>query len=306
MRSKRSLPPLVSLRAFEAAARRLSFSQAGQELFVSQSAVSHHVQKLEEDLGVALFERRARAVALTQAGQAYYARVHAAFEMLRQGTEQVRAPASARTALTVGLLASFGTRWLAPRLPAFSAAHPGIDLQLRPDIALADVAGGEVDVAIRYGRGAWPGVDAQLVMPERLSVVCVPALIAGPDRPRKPQDLLRYPFLASHARHPFEWDAWARRFGLELDQAQTVHLHDYNIVVEAALAGQGMAMGRHRLIAQHLASGALVPALPGAVLDDPGIGWWLVTPRGTLSEAASAFRAWLTEAAVHDPIDGTH
>ena len=306
MRSKRSLPPLVSLRAFEAAARRLSFSQAGQELFVSQSAVSHHIQKLEENLGVALFERRTRAVALTQAGQAYYAQVHAAFELLRQGTEQIRAPAGARTALTVGLLASFGTRWLAPRLPAFSAAHPGIDLQLRPDIALADVAGGEVDVAIRYGRGAWPGVDAQLVMPERLSVVCVPALIAGPDRPRKPQDLLRYPFLASHARHPFEWDAWARRFGLALGQAQTVRLHDYNIVVEAALAGQGMAMGRHRLIAQQLASGALVPALPGAVLDDPGIGWWLVTPRGPLSEAASAFRAWLIETAVRDPMDGTH
>ncbi|KJK14492.1 LysR family transcriptional regulator [Burkholderiaceae bacterium 16] len=306
MRSTRSLPPLVSLRAFEAAARRLSFSQAGQELFVSQSAVSHHIQKLEEDLGVALFERRARAVALTQAGQAYYAQVHAAFELLRQGTEQIRAPAGARTALTVGLLASFGTRWLAPRLPAFSAAHPGIDLQLRPDIALADVAGGEVDVAIRYGRGAWPGVDAQLVMPERLSVVCVPALIAGPDRPRKPQDLLRYPFLASHARHPFEWDAWARRFGLELGRAQTVRLHDYNIVVEAALAGQGMAMGRHRLIAQQLASGALVPALPGAVLDDPGIGWWLVTPRGPLSEAASIFRAWLIETAVRDPMDGTH
>ncbi|MGO4815334.1 LysR substrate-binding domain-containing protein [Cupriavidus sp. 2MCAB6] len=306
MRSARSLPPLVSLRAFEAAARRLSFSQAGQELFVSQSAVSHHIQKLEENLGVALFERRTRAVALTQAGQAYYAQVHAAFELLRQGTEQIRAPAGARTALTVGLLASFGTRWLAPRLPAFSAAHPGIDLQLRPDIALADVAGGEVDVAIRYGRGAWPGVDAQLVMPERLSVVCVPALIAGPDRPRKPQDLLRYPFLASHARHPFEWDAWARRFGLALGQAQTVRLHDYNIVVEAALAGQGMAMGRHRLIAQQLASGALVPALPGAVLDDPGIGWWLVTPRGPLSEAASAFRAWLIETAVRDPMDGTH
>ncbi|MGT2439582.1 LysR substrate-binding domain-containing protein [Bradyrhizobium betae] len=105
------------------------------------------------------------------------------FELLRQGTEQIRAPAGARTPLTVGLLASFGTRWLAPRLAAFSAAHPGIDLQLRPDIALADVAGGEVDVAIRYGRGVWPGVDAQLVMPERLSVVCVPALIAGSGPP---------------------------------------------------------------------------------------------------------------------------
>ncbi|MDF3839698.1 transcriptional regulator GcvA [Cupriavidus basilensis] len=306
MRSTRSLPPLVSLRAFEAAARRLSFSQAAQELFVTQGAVSHHIQRLESDLGVALFERRTRAVALTEAGQAYYTQVHAAFELLRQGTEQLRAPAAARTTLTVGILASFATRWLAPRLPAFSAAHPGIDLQLRPDIALADVAGGEVDVAIRYGRGAWPGVRARQLMPERLSVVCAPALIAGRKRPRQPQDLLRHALLASHARQPFEWDAWARRFGLDLGRAQTVHLYDYNIVVEAALAGQGMAMGRHRLIAPQLASGALVQALPDAVLEDPRIGWWLVMPRGAPGEAALAFRNWLAETVAHESPEGTY
>ncbi|MGO4330597.1 transcriptional regulator GcvA [Cupriavidus sp. 2TAF22] len=306
MRSTRSLPPLLSLRAFEAAARRLSFSQAAQELFVTQSAVSHHIQRLEADLGVALFERRTRAVALTEAGQAYYAQVHAAFELLRLGTEQVRAPAAARTALSVGLLASFATRWLAPRLPAFTAARPDIDLHLRPDIALADVAGGEVDMAIRYGQGAWPGVRAQLLMSERLSVVCAPALIAGPARPRQPQDLLRYPLLASHAKQPFEWNAWAHRFGLDLRQAQTVQLHDYNIVVEAALAGQGLAMGRHRLIAPQLASGKLVQALPGTMLDDPRIGWWLVMPRGTPGEAAQAFRAWLMEAVAQDPAGAMH
>jgi len=310
MRSARPLPPLVSLRAFEAAARHLSFSQAAQELFVTQSAVSHHIQKLESELGVALFERRTRAVALTAAGQAYYAKVHAAFDFLREGTEQTRAPGTERAKLTVGLLASFATRWLAPRLQAFAIAYPGIDLQLRPDIALADVSGGEVDMAIRDGRGGWPGVRAQRLMPERLSVLCPPTLLAGPKRPRKPQDLLRYPLLASHARQPFEWDAWATRFGLDLSHAHTVHLHDYNIVVEAALAGQGIAMGRHRLIAPQLASGALVQALPGAVLDDhPRVGWWLVTPRtGSIGmgEAASAFRDWLAQTAAEDSLDCTH
>ncbi|MGY6268103.1 transcriptional regulator GcvA [Achromobacter denitrificans] len=297
MRSARSLPALVSLRAFEAAARRLSFSLAAQELFVTQSAISHHIQRLEAELGVALFERRARAVALTAAGQAYYARVHAAFELLRQGTDEIRAPAAARSKLRVGLLASFATRWLAPRLAEFAAAHPDIDLQLVPDIAPADVAGGEVDVAIRYGRGAWPGVRARLLMSERLSVVCAPALIAGGKRPRKPDDLLRYPLLASHARHPFEWDAWAQRYGLDLNRARPVRLHDYNIVVEAALAGQGLAMGRHRLIGAQLASGALVEALPGATLEAPRIGWWFVTARGTLGDAAQRFQSWLEQAA---------
>jgi len=160
MRSTRPLPPLVSLRAFEAAARHLSFSLAAQELFVTQSAVSHHIQKLESELGVALFDRLTRAVALTDAGQAYYAKVHAAFELLRQGTHETRPQVDARAKLQVGLLASFATRWLAPRLQTFALAHPRIDLQLRPDIALADVSGGEVDMAIRYGRGRWPGVRA--------------------------------------------------------------------------------------------------------------------------------------------------
>lgn len=296
MRSTRSLPALVSLRAFEAAARRLSFSLAAQELFVTQSAISHHIQRLESELGVALFERRARAVALTPAGQAYYEHVHAAFELLRQGTDEIRAPAAARSTLKVGLLASFATRWLAPRLPAFAAAHPDIDLQLQPDIGLADVAGGDVDVAIRYGRGGWPGVASRLLMAERLSVVCAPGLIAGRKRPRAPDDLLRHPLLASHARQPFEWDAWARHFGMDLGRAQTVHLHDYNIVVEAALAGQGVAIGRHRLIAPHLASGALVQALPGAVLKDPRIGWWFVAPRGALTPPARALRDRLIQA----------
>lgn len=297
MRSTRSLPALVSLRAFEAAARRLSFSLAAQELFVTQSAISHHIQRLESELGVALFERRTRAVALTPAGQTYFDQVHAAFELLRQGTDAIRAPTQARITLKVGLLASFATRWLAPRLPGFATAHPGIDLQLQPDIGLADVAGGEVDVAIRYGRGVWPGVTSRLLMTERLSVVCAPALIAGRKRPRTPDDLLRHPLLTSHAKQPFEWDAWARHYGMDLGRAQTVRLHDYNIVVEAALAGQGLAMGRHRLIASHLASGALVPALPDAVLEDSRIGWWFVAPRGALSPAAKALQDWLRETA---------
>ena len=305
MGSTRPLPPLIALRAFEAAARHLSFSRAAQELFVTQSAVSHHIQKLECELGVTLFQRRTRAVALTTAGQAYFAKVHAAFELLRTGTEETQAPTAARTKLTVGLLASFATRWLAPRLQAFSAAHPGIELQLRPDIALADVAGGEVDLAIRYGRGGWAGVRSRELMAERLSVVCAPTLLGGARRPRKPQDLLRYPLLASHAKLPFEWQSWATHFGVDLSGAKTVHLHDYNIVVEAALAGQGIAMGRHRLIAPQLASGALVQAVPDAVLDDPRIGWWLITPPAARNEieAVAVFHDWLIHTAAQDSPD---
>ncbi|EDZ99731.1 transcriptional regulator, LysR family [Burkholderia sp. H160] len=301
MRSTRPLPPLLSLRAFEAAARHLSFGRAAQELFVTQSAVSHQIQKLEADLGVALFERRTRAIELTDQGRAYYAKVHAAFELLRLGTSEVRAFSTERTMLSVGLLSSFASRWLASRLHTFPLTHPDIELQLRPDIALADVPGGEVDVAIRYGRGGWPGVASQKLMSERLSPVCSPSLITGKKRPRKPQDLLlRFPLLTSYSTQPFEWEAWAHHAGVILGEAQRVQLHDYNIVVEAALAGQGVAMGRHRLIAQQLAQGSLVQALPETMLDDPRIGWWLVTRKGTLDAAAAAFCSWIMQTAQQD------
>ena len=197
----RSLPALVSLRAFEAAARRLSFSLAGEELYVTQSAISHHIQKLEAELGAALFERRTRAVALTPAGRPTTSACMPRSSCCARAPRTSARRSVARRRLRIGLLSSFATRWLAPRLPAFSAAHPDIELQLQPDIGLADVAGGEVDAAIRYGRG--PGrVRARQLMRERLSVVCAPSLIAGRKRPRSPQDLLRHPLLTSHSHNP--------------------------------------------------------------------------------------------------------
>ena len=138
---------------------------------------------------------------------------------------------------------------------------------------------------------------ARQLMRERLSVVCAPSLIAGRKRPRSPQDLLRHPLLTSHSHNPFEWPAWARLTGVDLGGAQNVPLHDYNIVIEAALAGQGIAMGRRRMIAAQLASGALVEALPGLALDDPRIGWWLVTPRGAADPDVQTLHDWLVEAA---------
>ncbi|WLE59678.1 transcriptional regulator GcvA [Burkholderia plantarii] len=303
----RPLPPLLSLRAFEAAARRLSFSLAAQELFVTQGAVSHQIHKLETDLGVVLFDRRARGVELTSEGHAYYARVHQAFALLRLGTEELRGRAPGRTTLSVGVLASFATHWLAPRLATFSAAHPQIDLQLHSSIALADLGAGEVDLAIRYGRGGWPDVEARKLMPERLAPVCAPSLLASgpPPRmpPRTPRELLRFPLLSSYSQYTFEWDAWAAHVGLDLGNTKRVQLHDYNIVVEAAIAGQGIAIGRHRLIARQLATGALVRPLPGLVLDHAEIGWWLVMPRRRPGEAAAAFIDWLVAAAARDSFD---
>lgn len=130
MHSDRPLPPRLSRRAFEATARRLSFSHAAHELLVTQSAVSYQIQKLETGLGVALFERRTRSVERTPEGRRYYAKVHSAFELLRLGTAEVRTPSIGRTTLTVGILASFATCWLAARLHAFTFARPAVDPML--------------------------------------------------------------------------------------------------------------------------------------------------------------------------------
>src|SRR5690606_32682655 len=296
----RHLPPLMTLRAFEAVGRHLSFSRAAEELFVTQGAISHQVRKLEHALGGPLFVRRTRAIAFTPRGQAYYQHVRAALDLLAQASRQARGADAAAPQLKIGLLASFAARWLVPRLPAFTQAHPDIGLQLVPDIGLADVAAGDVDLAIRYGRGHWQGVHLVKLMPECLAPVCAPALLGRRRRFKSPGEILRYPLLVSHSRQPFEWDLWSQAQRVDLSSARTVHLHDYNIVIEAALAGQGIAMGRLRLIQPLLDAGALVQPAGQADCRDENTGWWLVLPRSALPAPAAAFCQWIQAQAARE------
>lgn len=283
------LPPLLALRAFEAVARHLSFIKAAHELCVSQSAVSHQVHKLEDYLGQSLFVRRTRAIDLTAVGAAYYQQIRPALEQIALATQELLAP-STRQVLHVGLLASFATLWLAPRLTDFSRRHPEIQLELQPAIELANVAGAEVDLAIRYGKGPWPKVHATRFLAEQLSPVCSPEL--------KATTLAQAPLLMSRSHQPFEWDDWSARHGVNLAPHPQVMLHDYNIVVEAAVAGQGLAMGRRRLIQRHLDQGRLVQAFDLPPLDSQ-IGYWLVTAENGASPTAHCFAQWLQEQAEH-------
>ncbi len=290
----RRLPPLPALRAFEAAGRLLSFSRAADELALTQSAVSHHIRKLEAELKVKLFLRKTRAVELTTEGARYLDTVRQAFDLLADGTRDIRA-GNERTVLQVSLLASFATHWLAPRLGDFSREHPDIDLQLNTSIAHADLAHGEADVAIRYGQGGWPEVDARLLMPERLSPVCSPALLAQRSRPGL-KALADFPLLLSHARTQFEWRLWSEAAHVDISENRSVMLHDYNIVLQAAAAGQGVAIGRLGLIADKLRSGELVPMFPEHIFSPPQLGYWLLTAPGEPSAAASAFVNWIVTA----------
>ncbi|MGU9808660.1 LysR substrate-binding domain-containing protein [Pseudomonas sp. LF052] len=282
----KDLPPLLALRAFEAVARHLSFIKAANELSVTQSALSHQVHKLEQHLGKPLFIRRTRAIDLTADGQRYYADIRPALDTLAAATRaQKTTPAT--TVLRVGLLASFATLWLAPRLAGFLNRYPHIQVELLPAIQLANVAAAEVDLAIRYGKGDWPDVHASRLMPEVISPVCSPAFKAG--------QLHNGALLMATSHRPFEWTDWCAHYHVDLEHHPRVMLHDYNIVVEAAVAGQGIAMGRHRLIERKLQEGSLVEAFDRPPYHSE-IGYWLIAPKGPASDAAECFSQWLRDA----------
>lgn len=288
MELHQDLPPLMALRAFEAVARHLSFIKAAEELSVTQSAISHQVQKLEQFLDRQLFIRRTRAIDLTPAGEAYYRQIQPALESIALATRDLRSNDQHETTLRIGLLASFATLWLAPRLASFNARHPHIHVELMPSVQLADVGGGEVDLAIRYGKGGWPKVRARRFMVETLTPVCSPAF--------KSHGLEKGPLLMAKSHQPFEWIDWCVHSGLDLSDYASVMLHDYNIVVEAAVAGQGIAMGRRHLIQRRLTEGALVAAFDTPPFTSE-IGYWLVIPDRPASHAAECFGQWLDEIA---------
>lgn len=279
------LPPLLALRAFEAVARHLSFIKAAVELSVTQSALSHQVHKLEQHLGKPLFIRRTRAIDLTLDGQHYYDQIRPALEAIGAATRSQRAAPSAGL-LRIGVLASFATLWLAPRLADFFQRYPHIQVELLPAIQLANVATAEVDLAIRYGKGDWPDVQATRLMAEILSPVCSPGFKAM----QAPHGAL----LMATSHRPFEWTDWSAHYQVDLGPYPRVMLHDYNIVVEASVAGQGIAMGRHRLIERRLQDGSLVQAFDWPPYHSE-IGYWLIAPQGPLSQAAECFSQWLKQ-----------
>jgi LysR family transcriptional regulator, glycine cleavage system transcriptional activator len=277
----------------------MSFIRAADELAVTQSAVSHQIQKLEQHLGVPLFIRRTRSIDLTPEGQRYYKKIRQALEWIAEGTRDVRGARNPRASLKVSLLSSFATHWLAPRMADFSAAHPDIHLQLSPTIELAKLEAGAADLAIRYGEGDWPHVESSLLMRERVFPVCSPDYLAARGPFNTASDLRAGPMLMSYAHRHFEWEAWSAQLNVDLSDIPKIMLHDYNIVLEAAIAGQGIAMGRQRLIEKRLATRELVEVISGAAYEG-SIGYWLVTAKGTIDPTTERFADWIRRTGIKD------
>lgn len=291
--SPRPLPNLAALRAFEAAGRHLSFSAAAVELHVTQGAVSRHVQALETDLGVSLFERT-RPLTFTPQGAAYHAAIREAFAGMIAATRRALTDARGQhPPVRISLLASFAALWLMPRLPEFEAAHPDLPLQLTPDVRLIDPLAGQTDLAIRYGKGGWPGGLAECFLAEALVPVAaptypVPALA----------DLSEHRLL--HPSDIWEWREWLAAQGLALESfPQQQRLGDYNITLQAARDGLGIALGRLALIGPLLARGDLV-RLPLPALTGVFGHWSVIDPARVHEPAIAAVRAWLRAASMTD------
>ena len=295
------LPSLNGLRAFEAAARHLSFTNAATELNVTQTAISHQIRRLEEELGIQLFVRQNRALALTPQAKDYLPGVRAAFNDLRLATDRLLRKDNDHV-LTVSTLASLAAKWLLPRLSAFQEAHPGIDVRITTSTALVDFRSGDVDAAIRYGRGHWPGVRADWLTADELFPVCSPALLTGNRPLRSPQDLADHTLLHTSGVYDDDWRLWLTAAGLPADISKLPGL-TFDLIlmtVQAALDGIGVAMGRTSYVEADIAKGRLV--VPFKITLPTDAGFYLVSPEGRAdTPKLAAFRQWLKASSQNKP-----
>ena len=273
---KRRLPSLQSLRAFDAASRTANFTQAAEELLLTQSAVSRHIKNLEADLGVALFYRAGKQMNLTEHGLRLRGIVNLAFDGLADGIHAMRTSTS-RPSLTISMLPSLAAKWFVKWVGEYSALHPDIDLNIHCTRALVDFDRENVDAAIRYGRGKWAGCDAELLMKEDILVVCSPGLSERMGSNPQPDILIEMPLLFGDG--PDNWDGWLRAAGqpgvkLPSGPAYT----DGNAILQAAIDGQGVLLGRSVLVAGDIAAGRLVEPFNTRV--PASYAYYFVKPRG--------------------------
>ena len=285
------LPPLSALRVFETAARHPNFSAAAVELHVTPGAVSRQVGALETQLGVALFVREARRNHLTAAGAQLAERLRIAFGLLRDAVRGLEQDGSQRVIVTS--LPSFASRWLLPRLPEFAQSHPAVDIDLRPSREVVALERGGFDLAIRYGRGRWPGTESVPLLAEQLFPVCTPTL-ARRYRPRSLHDVLAMPLIHDS---DFPWSQLLERHGVVAPKRLPgIRVDDSNIALQAAERGQGVLLGRSVLVADALRERRLQRFLRVSVPSE--LAYHVAWPRQrALSPAADAFRRWLVDAA---------
>jgi LysR family glycine cleavage system transcriptional activator len=287
----RRLPPLKSILAFEAAARRGSFNAAAEELFVTPSAISHQVKSLEEYLGVSLFRRARRQVLLTIAGERYLEAVTHALDEIDLATRRVLASANAG-AVNISVAPAFLTRWLVPRVREFQSRHPDIELRLSPNNGPVDFTWSDIDMAIYFGDGHWPGVEVFFLREVVLVPVCSPAFAEANPGMTGPGDLCALTLIDISTR-PTEWDDFLASFGVtRRKRANRLSFTSTSLALGAAMEDLGIALADRQLVAREVRYGQLV--CPLDIEMDTHQGYYLVYQKDRrLSEEMRAFRDWV-------------
>ncbi|NYS24769.1 LysR family transcriptional regulator [Rhodobacteraceae bacterium 2376] len=290
--------PYAALRAFEAVVRLKGFSRAADELGMSQSAVSQHVRLLEDWTGQRLLIRGARASHPTDEGERLAQAVAEGLGRIGEICHDLRSRGTGGVTLAVSCLPGFAINWLFPRLIRFDQLHPGISVSISTDPRPVSFAGGEADLAIRYGMGRYPGLHVRRLLGESLTPVCAPALLRDGPALHSPADLARHTLLVDElkpvgGRLP-NWEFWAAQSGVTLPRpARMRRFGQSNMVVQAAIEGLGVALGRDALVMDALADGLLVrPFAQAPVPSD--YAFWFVCPEPALERPAiRAFHDWV-------------
>jgi LysR family glycine cleavage system transcriptional activator len=298
----RRLPPLNALPCFEAAARLLNFSQAAEELSVTPGAISRAIKNLEDQLDVRLFERGTRAVRLTAVGEPYARAVRETLEQLAAATASATARRS-DTTLNVSTSDGFAGRWLVPRLYRFHRAHGDVDVRVSTTGRLTNFFGDGIDVAVRYGAGNYANLTTEFLTGEEIFPVCSPSLLKGTHALRRPEDLRHHTLIRD--TYPIDWAAWLTSAGVKgVNARKGLTFDSYTFAVDAAVKGEGVALGRTLLVADDLAAGRLVRPFKHSM--KAAASFWLVYPPDAIRQRKiRVFRDWLLAEMGARPLSGS-
>ncbi|MDR6586624.1 transcriptional regulator GcvA [Herbaspirillum frisingense] len=295
MADLRKLPNLPALRGFDAAARHECFSRAAEEVHVTPSAISHQVRALEADLGLQLFKRHGKRIAITETGQRFAATIRKSLGEIAQAAEHLRS-LNRQQRLVISVTPSFASRWLAPRLWKFIDVHPEIEVVLQSGSHLADLRLDGVDVGIRFGRGKYSGVVTEKLSDDYYYPVAAPGYRGNGGRSRKltrPADLAHCTLLRMDTRE--SWQPWLTLAGLDLPEPSgTLVVEDSSLTLRHAVEGKGVALSRHTIASQEIASGTLVRLFDVALLCEEA-HYLVHLPEGMEKPGVVAFRRWIFE-----------
>ena len=286
----RKSTPLNALRSFEAAARLLSFTEAAKELNVTQAAVSHQVKSIEEYLGIALFNRNPRRLTLTTQGRQLLPEITEAFDKISNALDAIEVKPDSNL-ITVRLAPSFAAKWLSPRLKYFWMQHPEIDLSLFHAHPAVDFEREQIDIAVTYGKGDWPGVVSERLLSLDFFPVCCPDYLTGENPLTELENIFSYALL--HDADYECWKDWLNLAGLDSVQANRgTIIDDTNVLIQAAIDGQGVALGSTTFVQDHLDAGRLVKPFTQILKNE--YSYYVVCPESHLNNpSVSAFRDWL-------------